>query len=358
MKSDYDEVFTLLDTVHRLTNLARESKVKSLTEYTKGARIEPLTLIDSSLMNIDEETRQSILQTALSQYAGFYLQAVKISAGIGDVKVINILDKFATERDPLLGAATGWQNLTKIAQGLEAYDAIETNDLMAWAVPAMEDKNQGPLEKYSSLAVGKAMNVPVKIEKETFNVETILRIVPQVLSPEHAVNILALDADDNSMKGRYHRWRAGALSNRDYLLCTDIIEADKKGLITDETGLYKAKRNRKTKGVISTILSGQPSVNVASAITIITRSTAKRLEVAMRGKLSSVRAREDFFEDTMSMMLLVVDPQLEVVEGYYKGISESATFDFDDLLKNSTNPNGVDINSVLRAYRTGQAPGL
>lgn len=348
--SKADDAKYLLESVGQVARLAREAKVSSLTEFTSATRVEPLTLIESNIENMDPDMRQAILQTTLSIYCGHYMQAVDLSASVGNIRVLNILDKLSTDRDPLLAAGSGWANLHERFGN----ENLSLDDISVMSA-GLENKNE---DRYVNMAVGKTLSLSVKVDDKQIPFTSTVRLIPQVLSTQNVVDTLALNSKDNSLRGRWHRWRAGELSLADYVFALDMIEADKKGLLNDKHGLYKAKRDRKGRGIISAILSGEASVNTVSAISVITHSTSKKLEVAMRGKLSRFRDREAYFEDTNSMMLVVVDPQLETLTLYQRGISDIGDYSFKDIEKNGTNPNGVDINSVLKAYRAGQSPGL
>ena len=343
---------SLVTNVQKALTVVRELESNSLTEYTRASRVEPLTLIDQAIEMMDPDIRQSILQTLLSIYAGYYLQAVSLSGTVGNIKVLSILDQFSTDRDPLLAPGSGWMNLHDVFVGNESLS------LKAITVPGNEAADKSLHDRYANLAVGKSITVNVTIDGKTFPFDATVRLIPQILNKSSIIDVLSLGSKDNSMKGRWLRWKAGELSLADYLLAKDMIESDKKGLLNDKHGLYEAKKNRKMKSFISALLSGNPSLNVSSSITVITRSTAKELEVKARMKLSRARDRQRFFEDTQSMMLCVVDPSLEAIQLYYKGISEESVYTFDDISKNNTNPSGVNINQVLEAYRAGKAPGL
>jgi hypothetical protein len=78
-------------------------KYDSLISFSQAARVEPLVLVDTDVLFVDE--LHDVMQSLQSIFAGYYLQAVALNSTIGNVKVMDTLDKFATSRD--LGQAQG-----------------------------------------------------------------------------------------------------------------------------------------------------------------------------------------------------------------------------------------------------------
>lgn len=345
-----NETATLLQTVGNVASLTHELKSTSLTEFTEGTRVEPLAFIDEGFSAIPQDTQSAVMQTLLSIYSAHYLQAVSLIAQVGNVKAVNIIDRFATDRDPYINA--GQDNI--LERSSKAF-GIESLHSLSATVAGLENKDvTGP----SNLAVGKVLNVPIQVGETKMNVMTTVRLLPQRLDQKSMLTFLSAGSKDNSVAGRFRRWRSGELSFADYALCLDLIENDKKVLLNDKNGIHKRAKRSKRRGFLATVLSGKGSNNIASAITVITKNTAKQLEVAMRGKFSRGRDVRKFFEETNSMILAVVDPNMETFTLYQRGIEDGAIYTFDDIEKNSTNANGVDINDVLKAYRLGNSPGL
>lgn len=350
---------TLLSQVNTMAQLAKDIRTDSLSEYSRATRIEPLTLIEESIQEMPHDIRNSILQTALSVYAGWYLHAVQLKASVGNVSVLSVLDQFATDRDADTDIGGGWSALAKVF-GVESLDdptmpASMTSSLDGFMNYGIEAKGN---DSFSNIAIGKELNVPVTIEGKKFDIKTTVRLSIDTLSTQGLLSTLAMDTKDNTMRGRYLRWRAREISFFDYVTCMDMIDADKKGLLNDQNGIYTEKRGRKSASLVAALISGSASVNVASSITVITKSTAKALEMEMRGELSNYRVRERMFDDTLSTMLIVVDPLSESIRLYSRGISDDSLYTFDDIANNSTNGDGVDINAVARAFKGQQQIGL
>lgn len=76
----------------------------SLVGYTQAARVEPLCLVDTDALFVDELS--DVLQSMQSIFAGYYLQAVSLDSTIGHIKVLETLQKFNPNANVGMGAAS------------------------------------------------------------------------------------------------------------------------------------------------------------------------------------------------------------------------------------------------------------
>lgn len=88
-----------LSAIRRVTDLWAAGKADSLIDYTSVARVEPITLIDADCLY--HEDIGQVMQSMLSIFAGYYLQAVAISTTVGKIEVVKHLDKLNPKRNPL-----------------------------------------------------------------------------------------------------------------------------------------------------------------------------------------------------------------------------------------------------------------
>lgn len=96
----YSELSNLgISAIRRVTDLWRGAKADSLIDYTQVARVEPIVLIDADCLYLD--MLPEVQQSLLSIFAGYYLQAVALSATVGRVEVRKHLDKLNPNRNPV-----------------------------------------------------------------------------------------------------------------------------------------------------------------------------------------------------------------------------------------------------------------
>ena len=395
---------TPLEIVSQVASRISATNITSLPEYTQRARLAPTLLIDKSLLSIDIKQIVALEQTLLSLYSGYYLMAVNMTMNVGNVNVMRLLDQFSTSRQvdfndvksvtkdfakefglesydeffdgaylPSFGLEAEFQNLDNV--NAEPKDKKQNKDKSdknkgegAAKGAAHEEKNITPLKHdktiqnitdESNLVVGKILEV--NIHSPNGKAQTIIPVMvtlnPKSIDPKDFVAICEANSMDKSYMGRYHQWRSGEIRGwQDYLLCQDIIEADKKALLADKTGSLLAIRSKRTQGIMKALVTGYGSPNSVSAMIIVSKKTAADVQLALKGRLSDYHIRQRYFDDTSSMMLVVVDPVLEYFTIYQRGIHETRDHTFEDIKGNAKKPNAVDIDSIIKAYRTGSAP--
>jgi len=354
MSEDTNEGF--LKTLNTVVMKTRELGTDSLSEATLATRLTPMVLIDSALTRADDNNLHNILQTMSGIYAAHYMQAVTI-ANVESIRTTHYLDKFATTPKRLSeGSVDKWAGrMEAVSEGTQGF--IENGALLP--TYGLQKVKEPALDEHVNLAVGRQIVVRVGIGENSVELPVTLQLMPQIIHTDALPNVLAQITDDRSYKGRYHKYRAGEIENWvDYAFGLDLIDQDKKLLLSDETGLYATAREKQTRGWIATLTSGQKTINIASAMAIMDKNSQDALQMALGGKLKRARVREKYFVETMSMMLVMVDTLMQSVTIYQRGIAEAGTYTFKDIEKASRNANGMDLTAVLQAYKMGDAPSL
>lgn len=370
--------FTPLEVAQQVSAAINSVKSSTLTEYTRSARLSPIVLIDSRLLAMDVTQIRSLEQTLLSIYTGYYLQAVNMTMNVGNVKVSRILDQFSTDRSIITAAGNSvfWSNESLNTDSVELpnYALEDVADLIpqSWAAPgynkdgdsrlhgnkgADNDKAIHNITDESNLAVGKIIDVKFAEGDHNVTIPVVATLNPKSISPEDFLAINKANSIDKSFKARWHQWRSGEIRFfQDYLLAQDLIEANKKALLADTKGSLLSVRSKRTKGFIAALLSGYASPNAISTMVIISKQTAFDLSVILKGNLKDHHTRQAYFENTSSMMLVVVDPEMERFTIYERDIADYKEHTFEDIKGNDKKGGGVNIENVLKQFQKGSAP--
>lgn len=355
--SDFD-ITTPLEVTRKLLTIQKEVATDSLPEYTTPARLTPIVLIDNELLSISDDSLANVLQTITSIYSAHYIMAMSIATNVNNVDTMALLDKFSTSRDIRHGGVgSGWEDkmtsLESIDSKLPMYDSMTLED------GGYDKRNSDDLQEHGNLAIGRLLHITVGVGKDSIVIPVNVVINPKVINSDDLPNILANIDVDTGYTARYHKWRSGEIKSViDYLFALDLIENDKKALLTDKSGIFKEARFKKAKGVFNSVITGNVSINNASTMAVISKSTADNLEIALKGKLKNSRVRMGYFKTTNSMLLAVVDARKERIKIYQRGISEVGMYTFTDIQKASKNSGAMDINSILKAYKLGDSPSL
>ncbi|MCO6704704.1 hypothetical protein [Streptomyces sp. CHB9.2] len=375
-----NDIVTGLNLASKLTDTMRAAKSGSLIEYTQPTRVEPIVLMDESLIRLPYAN--DIMQSLTSLFSGYYLQAIALSVNVGSVDVIRLLDKLNPKRNATDNLING------VSNGVATVVSLEDARSYRFALPvpggrdglqklnvSLEDIDDpipegnpptltngrdtvSMLGELTNLSVGKMLEVNIESEgnKATFPIN--VRLICSGIGTKELVHILSVGSKNISVKERFHAWRAGQLEFvRDLLLCQDLIDAHKKTLAKDPTGLYDELRKRRKGNSISAIFSGQPSVATASNIIVMSSQAVKDVERQVGGRLKDFRVREKLFRETYCMILCVVDPEWEHVTFYHRSIAIPTEMSVKELAV-SNKGKGPDVAEILKAYQLGNSPAI
>ena len=371
--------------------LATMQKNDSVVQFTSALRVEPVTMIDKRLEHVDYLT--DILQTLLSMFCGYYLQAVACMTNVGQINVLKMLDVLNPTRDPALAATSVVDAINGTVKpsmlSMESYagaalprpDAVSLESAAGKAFTAgrfMRDAEaplrgkdlQGsvkasldPLDKgikaaqeATNLAVGKILEVNIESEGSKGRFPVAVRLATSIVDTDVLIHILGSSGHDNSFSERRHRWKAGDLQFwRDLVFCQDMIDEQRKLLRKDKSGVMAELNRRRSMNAAAALSSGTPSIGSASALVVIDRETALELERANLGQFSDIKFRNKIFNDSLTMLMVVVDRDREVVTIYTRDIQLPSRHSVREL-KGSNKGGGVDVGEILKAYRLGQSP--
>lgn len=361
-----DAIVTALTACGKIPELFRAARSDSLVKYTKVTRVEPVTLVDSKAAFLPYT--HDVLQTLNSIFAGYYLQAVAISVNVGRVDVIRLLDSLNPNRDPgenagmfigdMLSEESYKYGLPMPGQkiGLEAY-GDDAADIGVTESGFGKDTAKITTD-VANLSVGKLLEVTITQGNHKATIPVSVRLIVSSIASDNLVQVLSVGSKDTSMKERYHAWRSGQLEFiNDTILCQDLIDAHRKALMDDKSGVYQASLDRRNKNKLSAILSGKPSIATASNLVVMTSDTARQLESVGHGRLKDFKFRQNVFKDTYVMLMVVIDPAFEQVTIYTRDIDEVSTVSVKEL-KSGSGKTGPDVAEILKAYQLGHSPSF
>lgn len=358
-----DIILTPIQCVGRIPDLIRSGRSKSLIDYTKSTRSEPITLLDRDLMAF--EPLPEILQATVNIYSGFYLQGIAIAVNVGRVDVIRLLDKVNPSRDPVeAGGAWIESGLSSESYLLPAFNVNKPKPSLESFRDVEDDVVTSRFDKHSidvagaasNLSVGKLFNVEIESDGQKASIPVSVRLIVSPLAPDVMQNILGHASKDNSIKERFYGLKSGRLKFiNDGVFTLDLIREHRKTLMKDNSNQYQAILKRANKNRIAGILSMNPSVATASNIAVISKANAKVLEGQIKGKLSDYKVRQRIFDNTYLMIMIVVDPDFNMVTFYYNGIELPTTLSTRDI-KTVSKGNGMDVSEITRLLMLGQAP--
>jgi hypothetical protein len=344
--------------------IASYQKDQSLSEFARLTQVEPIVVISKDLINLDY--MPDVMQSVLSIFAGYYMQAVSIITAIDSIKIIKTLDRLNPDRDSSGYLLTVENISTQLSShykyklpSMEDGSNLFTSDSKDQSQASYKVKTVSDLNETVNLAVGKLVQITFKESKGSeVVVDVRIRLTPVVLSNMGVEKIIVSKTDDISLTERYHAWRSGRIKFiRDLIFCQDLIDEKKKAIMNDEEGVYSEIIRRVNNSKKYGLLSSNPSLVSASSIFIISEELARQIEIKFGGSLGNKRVMDKVFENTYAMMLIVVDREYDRVSFYTRGIHASSDFSIKEI-KAANKGRGIDIGDVLKTFTMGQAPSF
>lgn len=341
----------------------------SLTDVANVARVEPITMIDSDVSNL--EYVSDITQTLHSMFTGYYLQAVNMAGTIGGVTVAERLAPFNPNRP-------GFESLREFASAIKnGLNPLKHRLPLSWhrKSPALEEVKEakdkaeklGPpsmkadlkdpnklIQEAAALSVGKMFNVAIRVNEVSVNVPVAIRLLVNILPVQQMVDLFTFrDSFDMDMKERFHAWRSGRLAFwKDLVLCNDLIDKYRRAAIKDKSGLTEQMLNRESNHIFSSLTSDKVSYATATNLAMMSTDTLAEIETRLNGQFANSKVRQALFESTNLMILAVVDKHWEMVTFYTRGIAESSQLHVREL-RAANKGNGPDVTDIMKAYMLG-----
>jgi len=358
----------------------------SLADISKIARIEPITLISSNLAGNKE--LYNILHGVLNIYAAYYLQAVHIlSAQLADVRILKILDKTNPDRDLKTLLASGYTAYESFGSSSKNIKTLSLEGCQ-FKLPmlksdktelAMEDifneddtnsltSSMRKLDTFEKLgsAVGKVIelkfNVKAKEDSkgkpDEVTIPVVVKLDNMVIPSEVIDRIITSNKDEITLGSRFKDAISGRISFiKDFLLCSDLIKAQKKTMIKDPTGYYNQLLKRINNSRLYSALSGNISLAGISSIVVISEQDEQEVQKLIGGKLTNQKTRDIVFDNTSAMMIVVVDSEWERVSIYVKDIDGFSQNSFDSF-KPMADKGNNNITDILKAFSLNNAPSF
>lgn len=353
------------------TNVAGHATDNSLTELTKLTRAEPITCISQDCANL--EYLPALLNTMTSIYAGYFIQAVSMmTTAVNNIEVVRVLDALNPNRD-----STGY-----LLQG--RHDAIRNDvtnfmisegakfSLPTRRVMAMEEANrhQDTLKvvyELENLAVGKLINVDISVPNTnpdtaaraptcTATIPITIRLAPYIVNSDTLSYIFTHRKEQQSLVERYHSWRSGRISLiKDMIFCQDLIDEYRRAALKDKSGVLQEITRRVSTNRGYGLLTKNPSMAISTNLYVISSDSAEAIEAKVGYRFNSKDGRDKIFQGTYAMIIAVVDPEREIINFYFNGITHPSTISVRSL-KASGNKKGPDIADVMRVLMEGRAP--
>lgn len=383
------------------------------TSYVRAAapaKVEPFVMVDESVVGLPYA--KDVMHTIQRIFSCNYLLAQAAQNQIGGISIAKRMDRFSPDRSldvasrhflsmestdhtpigvgpmaeesyamslPIPGVPSGidrFGDLASFVSGpIKPYgiDPIETNDsarvseLLAKVSNENKDNQGGKsgslgksadvvLNETASLAVGQIVDVKIVHEDKEATMPIHIRMRPIVVSPAVISGTFALQGSSYKIGDRIRAFRVGEVDWKDLVFQTDAIREYRKLAKEDKNKFFRKTYERANKNFLSHIISGKSSVGQMSSIILTNKDTVREFEQRTGERLGDYNTRQGIMEDSLTMMIAVIDTDYETLTIYLDSIDDESTYLIAELKSTGKN-SGSDMSSLLNSLLEGRIPG-
>ena len=379
----------LMQTVFNLSKNGLQ--VSSLADLTKPARVEPLAIIDQTL--VDQPYMVPLLKLATSNFAGYYLQAVNMVLNVGRIDTLKVLDSLNPDRslgfdygravrsvstehysaaayDPRV-YAHGLPSLESFSKPVrstllfsnEAFgDVVDKADSVINDIKGDDSQREmsvgdSKIHEVENLAVGKLLNIEISDGDKKAKLPVLIRLIPAAMPPTSLVHMFSAGGRDSWAQRLFMVKTDQIKFWRDFVLGQDMLDEHFRALMQDKSGVFKMVTDRRRNNSAKAIQTGRVSVADASNIAIVSSETLKKATGKLFGGIDQDSVRKAIFDNSYLLMLMVVDERWQRVTIWHRGVDMSTTHKFEEI-ERSEKSKGPDISEIFKMFNRSMQTNL
>ena len=303
------------------------------------------------------------------------MQALNVlSAQLVDTRILKILDKINPDRDintvivsstKGLDSRLGYEDYKETEDGTQYYKALENQyNILSLEEDTSASTSVGKkIDVVENLpfAVGKIFEAKFKVPSSDksgffdFSVPIVVSLDTVVVPSDTVSYTLTYNEEETRFSERLSKaWSGRIRFIKDFLLASDLIKEQKKAMIKDTTGVFNQILKRVNKSRFYSLLTGNFSLSEISAIFVITDAEENEIRKHFGSDLTSTIVRKKVFDNTLAMMIVVIDKEWEQVSIYVKDQDGYSQHSFNEF-KSSSGKGSEDITELLKTFLIGGA---
>lgn len=212
------------------------------------------------------------------------------------------------------------------------------------------------INETASLAIGQIVDVKIVHEDKEATMPIHIRLRPISVSSSVVSGTFALQGTSYKIGDRIRAFRVGEIGWKDLVFQTDAIREYRKLAKEDKNKFFRKTYERANKNFLSHIISGKSSVGQMSSIILTSKETVREFEHKTGQRLGDYHTRQAIMEDSLTMMIAVIDTDFETLTVYLDSIDDDSTYLISELKPRGKNDSN-DMSSLLNSLLEGRIPG-
>lgn len=340
------------------------SITKLLSEYI----VEPIIIATHGSREL--QIFDNIVKLNTDLFCSFYLQAFQILVNQFDLDsrvAIGILSTDQSNFNP--------RDIVSIAKGIskESYNYMDllTNDKFKFVKPGFEAGFDSWFDNKSSDGVAsgkfdkdleestplygiytKTLNLNISTNNNNNKHTIVLPIVIKshiiIVSNNEIINMLKPNSYSKTFSYRLDEWRAGAITFKDLIFCTDLIDEYKSNKKQDHNGLLNIINSREASATTNIARHGYKGFEANYNMLIVTTDDKVRLDKALNGDILKENIKQELLTQAHAMSCSILDPDYERLNLVIRDIRGKTDVGFKNIFKRK-DKNESELLSMMQA---------
>lgn len=344
---------------------AKDRSITSLSEYTKKTMVMSRAYIENTLS--DEDGTTYIVKFVNRMLMGFVSCAVGLTDIVSGGRTVRDMVSVISTEDfhvftDLIKEKFGDSNVAiKDVAGLEdnnQQDNKKDDDKSKDANNSIKE-----IKMNDELFCGRLVEVSIADGKGGHvSLYFYVQIVPYDTPSKVMEQFIGMNFPP-SFASRWAQFKAGEISFwKDLVFEADLVAKRKKALKADRDGVLREMEDHKQKQINKAIMSMSPTAaknhNSASSIIIVSRRTIERTMKDQGLDYSRFDVREKIMNSTMSLMLVVYDPNYDTVDVFVKGIQTAGKYSIAKIKASVGKEGKDDLKTLMQMMAAGSLPRI
>lgn len=337
-KDGIDKAKQVLDGAQTTYNVLSTS---SLSQSAGKVLIAPMVAIEDTL--IHAEYASDLMTIVNLRDIKDALTHLAMQGQVNGIKISSLVDSINPRRAGFL-ALRGAESF-----GLPA-NQVKPEFAGMEAAPPKGGKASIPnLTEYQPLAIGRTVEASVMIDGTQVTFPLNFRQIPVPLSSNDLQTIFEAARPEDGLYARFMMWRAGELTNPEFLTGTDKIKREFNIRNNDLSGYYAEATDRASKNRKAALSTGVASMNTQANTIIMSADTARNIELELGVRFDSngiAKIRKAVLANT----IVVADDGMGVFTFYSSSTNIPETYTRKEITVASKKDTSMDLQSLMKMF--------
>lgn len=310
----------------------------SLSASAAKTLIAPMVAIEDTLLHAEWAT--DLMTVINMRDIKDALTHLAMQGEVNGIKISQLVESINPRRAGML-AFSGAESFGLAEGSTVAYAGMEAAPTKIGTMPN--------LSEYSPLAVGRTVEASVMIDGHQVTFPLNFRQVPMPVSSNDLQTIFDAARPEDGMFARFMMWRAGELTNPEFLMGTDQIKKEFNIRKNDMSGYYAEATDRAAKNRKAALTTGIASVNTQANTIVMSSDTARNIELDLGVRFDGsgiAKIRKAVLANT----IVVCDDGMGIFTFYSSASNIPEVYTRREITVASKKDTSMDLQSLMKMF--------